>query len=87
LECPEQSLPDEGMSSKVEAFTNGEIMFRIVFDRGQRFIDLAKTKTGNWTDVFTLAARMSPPYQPKTGSFSEAVKLLDQHWTEVVAQL
>jgi hypothetical protein len=83
--CTAYSIPEEGMGSKVDAFSNGSVLLRIVVDRGQRFIDLARAENVSWVDVFKLASKVDPAFHPKTGSFSEAVKTLLKYWDEFVA--
>lgn len=81
--CREHSIPETGMSSKVDAFSNGNVLLRVVVDRGQRFIDIARSRTNVWTDVFTLALKVDPTFVVKTGSFSEAVRTLIKYWPEI----
>jgi hypothetical protein len=87
ISCPQYSIPDEGMSSKVDAYVNGRVQLRIVLDRGQSFIDLATLGSNNWIDVFTLASRSDPAFQVKTGSFSEAIQTLASYWQKIINQL
>ena len=79
--CAEHSLPEMGMNSQVDAFSNDKILLRIVVDRGQRFIDLANPATVVWVDIFKLASMVDLEFHPKTGSFGEAVRVLTTYWT------
>lgn len=81
--CSVHSLPDQGMESRVEAFSNGRILIRVVVDRGQRFIDLANIQTVDWKSVFDLASGLDSSYCPRTGSFSEAIRVLVKYWAEL----
>lgn len=85
--CPKHSIPEKGMSSRVDAFRSGDVLLRIVVDRGQQFIDLARTGNDAWVDVFTLALRADPSFQVKTGSFSEAIRVLTNYWPKIAAGL
>lgn len=85
--CPEYSIPEAGMSSKVDAFTAGDVLLRIVVDRGQRFIDLARSGTDIWTDIFTLVLRVDATFQVKTGSFAEAIRVLTNYWPRIASGL
>ena len=85
--CIEHSIRETGMSSKVDAFSNGEILVRVVVDRGQKFIDLAKATGATWSDVFTLASKVDHAFQAKTGSFSEATKVLEKYWPALAGSL
>lgn len=87
VRCAENSIPDAGMSSKVDAFSAGDVLLRIIVDRGQQFIDLARTGTGVWIDVFTVASRVDAAFQVKTGSFAEAVRVLRAYWPRITAEL
>jgi hypothetical protein len=82
--CPEHSIPEKGMSSRVDAFSNGDVLLRVVVDRGQRFVDLARPGTNIWTDVFTLASKVDGEFHVKTGSFSEAVRVLTEYWPKLI---
>ncbi len=85
--CPEYSLPEKGMGSWVDAFRAGDILLRVVVDRGQRYIDLACTDTNIWTDVFTLVSKIDVTFKVRTGSFSESVRVLISYWPNIFAVL
>lgn len=85
--CLEHSIPEKGMSSRVDAFRAGDVLLRVVVDRGQRFIDLARPGTDAWIDIFTLASRVDATFQVKTGSFAEAIRALTNYWPTIAKAL
>jgi hypothetical protein len=84
---PEHSIPEAGMSSKVDAFISGDVLLRVVVDRGQQFIDLARVGSNLWRDVFALSSAIDPTFRVETGSFSEAIGALTQHWPRITHAL
>ena len=85
--CLDHSMQSDGMLSKVDAFIAGDVLLRVVVDRGQRFIDLARSDKEVWTDVFTLASRVDAAFQIRQGSFSEAVRVLNVYWPKIAFYL
>ena len=85
--CPRHSLPEEGMASRVDAFVNENVLLRLVVDRGQRFIELARLGTDKWIDIFTLASSVDNSFRVRTGSFTEATQVLSKYWPQFVLRL
>lgn len=78
--CLEYSLSEQNMGNKVDAFCNGDVLLRIVVDRGQKFIDLTRVGVTEWVDIFALALQVDSNFICKTGSFNEAVRVLIKYW-------
>ena len=84
---PEGSLAEQGMGNKIDAYVSGDLALRVVYDRGQRFIDLSIFNSNNWRDVFSLSAEIDSEFNAKTGSFSESLKALNKYWPQISAAL
>jgi hypothetical protein len=85
--CLLHSLPEKGMGNKVDAFISGDVLLRVVADRGQRFIDLARSDSADWIDIFTLALKTDAAFQVESGSFAEAVNVLTKYWPKLTTFL
>lgn len=75
----QESQVSNNFGDAIDVFANKEMKIRIISDRGTNYIEIANMSSGNivWEDIFNLAIKMVPCYVVKTGSFGEAIRLLD----------
>ena len=75
----QESQVSNHFGNVIDVFANKKMKIRIISDRGNEYIEIANMSSGIvvWEDIFNLATRIVPCYVVKTGSFDEAIRLLD----------
>jgi hypothetical protein len=87
VRCPLFSVPDTGMSSRVDAYESDGILLKVIVDRGQKFIELGRVGSADTAEIFALVAGVAPEVSVKRGSFSEAIKILNRYWAAIRAAI